>query len=218
MASFAAIVELIYRQVENRALYPTEEALLNGVNPAMRLLCLMDHMLHTERVAVSLAARRLTVDLRQVAARSHRVLRVLLGDATADTPALTLGQFAPLLPITRERLACLYPDWLRTVGVPSRWFLLGRHFVCVWPRPMAPVTLTLVCATVPPAAALATLASSPALDESQHAVIADLATPLLLYKEGAGEADRAVQQLRMRLGAEPFTEAAKRLRSRALPV
>ena len=212
MSSFAALAEQIYTHLENRALYPLPEIYANGLSPAMRLLTLLDKSLLTQRTAVTLPAFSLTIDLRSVAPRTHQVLRVVLGDATTEVQTRTASHFTPLVPTTRERLALLHPGWLKIVRVPSKWFLLGRHLLAIWPRPMTDLVVTIIAAAVPVAASVDAQALSPEIDPAQHALLAGVAACLLMVKEGAGEAERAVQRLGELVGKEAFSAAAKRLR------
>jgi len=200
----------------NREYYPAAEVCRSGLNPALRLLCLLDPTLATERTVVVLPAQSLTLDLRTVAPRAHQVRRVLLGAAGAAVVSRSAAHFAPLAPTTREALARRDPAWLRRTGIPDRWFPLGRHLVAAWPRPVTDHSLTLVCAVVPPpvtADTLTDLSSTPALDSTQHELVARVAAAILLLKDGAGEADRGLQMLMTLFGKEAFTMAAKRLRN-----
>lgn len=212
MSTMAELAEQVYLHLENRALYPLSEVYANGLSPSMRLLCLLDKSLLTQRVAVTLPAYSLVIDLRAVMPRTHQVLRVVLGDATTEVQARTGSHFTPLVPTTRERLALLHPAWLKTVRVPSKWFMLGRHLLCCWPRPMTDMVVTLISAVVPTAASVNAQSVAPDIDVAQHPLVADIAAGLLMVKEGAGEAERAVQMLSTIAGKEPFTAAAKRLR------
>lgn len=213
MPSMAELAEQIYTHLDNnRPLYPLAEVYANGISPALRLLCILDKSLLTQRVSVTLPAYSFVIDLRTVMPRAHQVLRVVLGDATTEVQTRTVSHFTPLVPTTRERLALLHPAWLKTVRVPSKWFMLGRNLLAIWPRPMTDMVVTLISAVVPTAASVNDQDVAPDIDVAQHPLVADIAAALLMCKEGAGESERAVQMLSTIVGKEPFTAAAKRLR------
>lgn len=205
MATFAALAEVIWTQLENRPLYPLAELFANGLNPAMNLLALKNPTLLTTRIETTLSASSLFLDLRTIAPRCQAVTRVLLGRADGNQIATSLGQFLPLQRTTRQSLAALHPHWLRAVGTPRTYFMLGSTLLACWPRPAADVNLTVWCAMMPRAATLTTQTVSPELDESVHDQIADLATALLRIKEGRGDTEKAVDQIAALLGldAEP---------------
>lgn len=203
MASFADLAEAIWTQLENRSLYPLPELFANGLNPAMRLMTLMQPGLLTQRIAATMPAYALVLDLREVAPRTHRVLRVLLGTAGADIPQVTSSHFVPLHWTTREALTRLYPAWLRTIAMPQKALLLGPHLLALWPRPPVDVGVTLTCAMVPTPATLMNQADRPDLDASVDDRLVDIATALLRMKEGQGDTEPALQQLSALLGITP---------------
>lgn len=214
MATIGALLEQTYQQLENRAGYTPEEVCANGLTPAMQLLCLLDPRLHTLTSVLIFPGRLLTLDLRSVMPRTHRVLRVLLGQAATDRPAdPDVSRLTPLWPTTRAQLARLHPNWITRIGMPSHWFMLGMHILCCYPRPVEDITITVVAAAVPLAARATDDQATPALDPAQHPVIADLAQWLLMIKMGSGEAERALQALQQRIEGEPLTGALKQLRS-----
>jgi hypothetical protein len=208
MATFAEMAEAIWTQLENRPLYPLAEVCANGINPAMRLMALMAPYLLMEWYEVTLPAYSLTLDLRQHAPRTHRILRVLRGAAGGDTPQQTLGAFMPLLPTTLDALSSAHPDWLRRTGLPTSYFLLGKHGVACWPRPPVDVLLTLTCAVVPTAATPETQRQTSAFDATLHDRVIDVAVQLLALKEGHGETEAALERLAALLGLEPAKGAA----------
>jgi hypothetical protein len=195
MQTYTDLAEAIWTQLENRPLYPLEELLANGLNPAMALLTLLRPTLLTRRVPAVLPAYSLTLDLRVVDARAHRVLRVLLGEHGGDIPQPTAGQFRPLLATTREALARLTPTWLHTLGVPRRWFPLGAHLLAVWPRPVVDVPLTLISAVIPPRATVDTQGMRTHLDAATDDELVDLAVAMLRIKEGSVETQQGLQKL-----------------------
>jgi len=200
MATFAALAEAIWTQVENRPMFPLAEIYANGLNPAMTLLALLHPAWCMQRTVATLPALSLTLDLRQLAPRTHQVLRVLLGRYPGDGAAMTSGQYNPLRPTTQAALAKLTPAWLRATGVPKRWFLLGAYLLAVSPRPIVDMDMTIISAVIPQRATLDTQTLSPGFDAVHDDELVDVAVALLRLKEGSVETLQALQQLPKRLG------------------
>ena len=195
MATYNDLAEAVWTQVENRPLYPLAEILANGINPAMTLLTLLRPALLTQRIIATVPAYTLTLDLRQLAPRTHRVLRVLLGTQPGDVPERTHGQFTPLHSATRANVARITPGWLRTVDLPKKWFMLGAHLVALSPRPMVDIPITIISAVTPPRITPATADLPTHLDGVLNDEVVDIAVALLRLKEGKVETEQSLQKL-----------------------
>jgi hypothetical protein len=200
MATFAALAEAIWTQLENVPMFPLAEVYANGLNPAMTLLALLHPSWCLRRTVTTLPAYSLTLDLRQLAPRTHQVVRVLLGRAPGDVSSPTAGQYDPLRPTTHAALAKLTPHWLRATGVPRRWFLLGAHLLAVHPRPVVDMDMTIITAVIPTRATLDNQTRSPDFDAAHDDELIDVAVALLRLKEGSVETLQALTQLPTRLG------------------
>jgi hypothetical protein len=207
MATFAALAEAVWTQLENRPMFPLAEVYANGLNPAMTLLALLHPSWCIARTVATLPAYSLTLDLRQMAPRTHRPLRVLLGRYPGDQALLTSGQYTPLHPTTHAALARLAPTWLRATGVPRKWFLLGAHLLAVYPRPVVDTEVTLVNAVIPTRATLNNQPLAADFDAIHEDELVDVAVTLLRLKEGSVETLQALQKLPDVLGlALPVTK------------
>lgn len=190
--------------------YPSEELVLNGLNPAQTLLCLLDPTLLTRRVAVSLAAGASFIDLRVVMPRQISIQRIVLGDVTADDPTRSLGQVKHLNYTDRVSLSWRR-DWWRHTGVPSQWYLHGRALVGLYRRCIDALTLTLIGQVVPTPFEVDTQGAVSELPIALHPLISDLGACLVLIKEGTVEAQRALSTLGTLVGEEHFAPARKAL-------
>jgi hypothetical protein len=207
MATFAELAEAIWTQLENVPMFPLAEVYANGLNPAMTLLALLHPSWCLRRTVATLPAYSLTLDLRQLAPRTHRPLRVLLGRHPGDLPLSTTGQYDPVRPTTRDALAKLRPHWLRATGVPRRWFLLGANLLAFYPRPVVDMEMTVVCAVIPTRATLDNQTLTPDFDAAHDDELIDVAVALLRLKEGSVETLQALKQLPAVLGLAVSAQA-----------
>lgn len=198
---------------QNHTFWTQDEVVTNGLNPAQRLLVLLKPMLLTQRTAVSLVADEVFIDLRVVAPRTMRMQRVCLGDVTTEDPVLTQGREGDLRPTTLSALRS-QRDWftLRR-GFPTHWYTHGVYWVCTWPRATQSLAVTVIASAVPTPLGLGEPGQVPDLPAQWHPVIADVAIPLLICKEGAGDVELAIDGLGKILGEEPFKQLSKTLRA-----
>src|SRR3990167_1320978 len=195
---------------ENTTCYPEAEVIVNGINPAMRLLCLMKPDLLNQRVALTLVAETSLIDLREHAPRSWILRRVMLGTITGDAATKTdYGEFKPLLRTSVKKIAW-QRDWFSKRGTPSSYYQHGRDWVGIYKRPTADRALTLIFRAIPTAFTTNTMSDSPAFAEVWHPLIADIATGLLLIKEGETQTAKARQMLSTALGRELFGQRIHR--------
>jgi len=196
----------------NTRLYPDEEVVQSGINPAMRLLCLFRPDALITRTTVALSAGQLTVDLRQVMPRAWRVERVLLGTMIGDDPTrvAATGEFRDLRPVSVHQLF-YRRRWLAEVGNPQYYFLWGAFLLGVYRRPTTASTITIEARSVPLPLSTAMPAAVPEVQEVYHPLISDIAVALLLMKEGITEIEKAGALLSMALNDTAFRKLLPRL-------
>lgn len=205
------ILQDIWKKLgSNTTFYPEAEVIVNGINPAMRLLCLMKPDLLNQRVAVTLVAETSLIDLREQAPRSWILRRVMLGTMTGDAPSKTAyGELKPLLRTSIEKISW-QRDWFSKRGTPEAYYQHGRDWIGIYKRPTADRALTLIYRAIPTAFTTNTMSDSPAFAEVWHPLIADIATALLLIKEGETQTAKARQMLTVALGKELFGARTQR--------
>lgn len=212
MATPLSLGDLLDRAMERLGrvvgYYSPDEILVNGLNPAQNLLVLLDPTLLTKRAPVPLIAKEAFMDLRMVAPRCLAIHRVVVGDVSADDPTRSQGLTGELHPCTREQLRW-QRDWWRKEALPSKWYMHGRHWLGVTPRPAVPLTLTLIYAALPMAFTATNLTAVSELATTLHPLLADIGAALVLVKEGQMEASRAVNLLQAWAGSEPFAPLKK---------
>lgn len=188
----------------NTTFYVEEEIIVNGINPAMRLLCLLKPELLTQRVTVNLLAEQTFIDIREQAPRNWSLRRVVLGTITGDTPTKTAyGEFVELPYLSLDHLNAR-DDWFKQRGPIQGYWLHGRFHMGVYKRPEADRTLTLIFRAVPTAFTTNTMDQSPAFADVWHPLIADVGAALLLMKEGNVQIEKARGMLTQAFGKELF--------------
>ena len=193
---------------ENSAFYPQAEVILNGINPAQRLLCLMRPDLLVQRTTVSLVANQVFIDLRQEAPRAWEIMRVVVGDVTGDTPVLSNGQLHDLTPTGLKQLS-RRRDWWRHIGLLKHYWRHSRHWLGIYRRPLAAYTLTLVYRAIPTAFRRDQFDGVPDVAVAWHTAIPKVSAALLLLKEGSAEISKAMQMLTEVFGEEPLQQAQR---------
>lgn len=188
---------------ENSTLYPQDEVILNGINPAQRLLCLMRPDLLTQRVAVSVIQNQMFIDLRQEAPRAWQITRVVVGDVTGDAPVRSNGELYDLTPASLKQLM-RRRNWWQHLGRMANYWRHGRYWLGIYRRPLTAYTLTLVSRAMPTAFRRDQFDGVPDVATAWHATIAKVAAPLLLIKEGSAEIQKAMQMLMEVFGEEPL--------------
>jgi hypothetical protein len=189
---------------EQGAFYPPAEIVRGGLNPAQRLLCLHYPLLLPFRVVVTAQVEQPFLDLREVTdaagvrmgPRIRRVDRVTLGTITDEsaTPSAGTNERTDLRRTSVQRLSW-QRDWLRERGMVRQWFLWGRLWLGLVRRPVAETTLTLMGTAIPRPLVLEEVDSEPEVVRAYHPVIAEIATGLLLVKEGDPAAQLGQQRI-----------------------
>jgi hypothetical protein len=189
---------------ENTAYYPRSDIVLSGINPAMRLLAMMRAPL-PRRVAATLGAERVTIDLREDAPRCWKLRRVVLGDITSEDPSVSgiayrSLDYASLAGIAWQR------TWFLKEGTPTHYWRFGGHWLGIYKRPVVATTITLIFDALPLPYTVDDITNNgslePELGDIWHSVIADVAFALLIIREGVGETEKAQSILSQTFGAE----------------
>lgn len=188
---------------ENATFYPPDDVILNGINPAQRLLCLMRPDLLRSRVTVTLIPGQIFIDLRQEAPRAWDIVRVTVGDVTGDTPVANDGALYDLTPTSLKQLS-RRRDWWTHIGRVAHYWRHGRHWLGIYRRPVASTTVTVVARAMPTAFRRDQVDGVPDLAVSWHTTIATVAAALLLIKEGTTEIQKALRMLTEIFGEEPL--------------
>ena len=188
----------------NTTFYVEEEVILNGINPAMRLLCLLKPELLTQRVLVTVSAEQSFVDMRESAPRHWILRRVILGDITGATATKSsYGEFFDLPYMSLDHLNAR-SDWFKQRGPIQGYYRHGRFHLGVYKRPEADRNITLVFRAVPTAFTTNTMSSSPAFADVWHPLVGDVGAALLLLKEGHTQIEKARGMLTQAFGKELF--------------
>jgi hypothetical protein len=204
------ILQRIGEKLGTFEFYTQAEMIANGLNPAQRLLCLLTPEALTQRTTITLAANEIFVDLRQSAINSWQIRRVILGTITGEDATRSNGEFRDILPASLGWMSGRR-DWFTKTGAVQRYARHGRFWLVFYRRPVQSETLTLIYRAVPTAFTTASLASTPDVQSSYHPLLADIATALLLIKEGVTESDKAVRMLSEIFGTEHFEPLRKAL-------
>jgi hypothetical protein len=182
---------------EQTTFYPEEEIVANGLNPAQRLLCLTYPFLLQKRVLLSIYPEQVFTDLRSITPTIRKLNRVVLGDVFAPlgSPVSATGELKRLHVTTINRLAGLN-DWMRQTGTTTKYWMFGPYWFGLWKRPMTTLSVTLLYDAMPTQLTLSALTAIPDVDQVYHPLLADIATGLLLCKEGDPESGRGVTMIR----------------------
>ncbi len=206
------IIQLVNLKLgEQSAFYPQSEIVLQGINPAQRLMCLAYPALNYVRTTVTVVADQPFIDLRQLTDSSGAIIgnrfrsirRVVLGNVVDNLHSVstTTGELRQLRSSTVKRLAG-QNDWLAQRGEVRRYWLWGQYWMGLYKRPIDTTVLTVIYAaaptpfTVDPVTGIpnspTTIPDTPAV---YHAVIAEIATGLLLLKEGNPQSERGMARI-----------------------
>lgn len=206
--NLGAIIEQVKHKLGDQTTFYTDvEIVDHGINPAQRLMCLAYPTLNLVRTAVTITTDQPIIDLRElldgatiIGNRFRKVRRVSLGDITADlaTPTAATGELQKLEQTTVQRLAGRN-NWLSLRGEVRQYWMWGQYFLGVYKRPIASTTLTIVYSAAPAPLALATPTGVPAIPAVYHPVIAEIATGLLITKEGDPQTTRGMTRVKMGL-------------------
>jgi len=202
------LVQMVWNRLDNNmTYYSKEEVILNGINPAQRLLVLFKPELLQQRVSVSVSKDQAFIDLREVAPRAWRINRLVLGTIPGVSASggggteVTYDDKQALKRMSLSQLAWRR-TWFRERGKIRGYYSVGRFRIGLYKRPAEARTLSLVYSAMPTAFTINDLASTPDIAETHHAQLADMAAALLLMKEGIVEMDKARRMLEIVLGRE----------------
>lgn len=199
------LIQLVSLKLGEQTLfYPPEEVVSAGLNPAQRLLCLVYPLLLRTRYTWTVNADLPFIDLRQitdansviVGNRIRRVVRVILGDVSADTPVINAatGEYRELVATSIKRLAATN-DWMAQKGEVRKYWLWGKLWLGLYKRPIDTTTVTIIFDAAPVPFSLVTPDQVPSVQSAYHPVIAEVAAGLLLQKEGKIEGERGLQKI-----------------------
>lgn len=193
------------RMDENDAYFPQDVIIVNGINPAMRLITYARPHLLVRRVVFTTNANFSILNLRAIAPRYWRMLRVVAGDATGDLATPSGTDAFPLTPATLKQVRWRR-DWYVQTGTPRHYWLWGEHYLGLWPRPNRQLTFTLIFSAIPLAFTsndvFVNPSPEPELPSIWHPLIGDTAAALLLIREGIGEVEKAQAILQNLLTSE----------------
>ena len=195
--------------------WPQDEVVSNGLNPAQRLLCLLKPDLVTVRTVITQEVDDTLIDLRVKVPRSFRLQRITLGDVslTASGPVATQGRMGDLRRISLASLR-QQRDWMtRFAPVSTHWYTHGLTLIGLWPRNSRQVTLTLTHAALPAPLTWSVPTQEPDLPTQWHPVIADLAAPTLMLKEGQTEVEIALKAMEAIIQTEPVRQLLKQMQA-----
>lgn len=203
MTTFDLIQRTQQHLGEQTSFYTDDEIVVNGLNPAMRLLVLARPQLLRQRATVTITADLPFYDLREVQPRIRRMRRVVLGTITGDDPVRTVntGELRDLTPTTVMKLGSKH-SWFADKGPVEHYWVWGTHWLGLYKRPLTDVTITLVYDALPTAMNVDLPNVEPAVMAAYHPVIADIAAGLLTVKEGTPEAERGLARVQAALGLQ----------------
>jgi len=191
----------------NHELYPRADIILNGLNPAIRLLCILQPALYTVRALVSMVAEQAFIDLRDLPQGIVTPSRLVLGDVRTQDVALPASGVVQRLDRAVLSQVMTRRAWWRTTGVPRWWYRLGAYLIGVFPRPVYANTVTVIGSGYP-VLDVDELEAEVPLSEGIQPLIADIAMPYLLLREGGEKTQNAVSRLQELLTQEGLVGAA----------
>jgi hypothetical protein len=204
-----ALIQLVSLKLgEQSAFYPSAEIVVQGINPAQRLLCLAFPALNYQRTAVTIIADQPFFDVRTLLDTNNNVIgnrfrsvrRVVLGTVTTDTPTVSsiTGDIRPLHQTTVQRLAG-QNDWLGQHREVQKYWMWGAYFLGLHPRPVVQETITIIYTAAPNIFDISVLTDVPTVPAAYHSTIAEIATGLLLCKEGDPQSSRGLARIQTAL-------------------
>lgn len=211
------LVSKTYAKMENNTTFWTrEEVILNGLNPAQRLLMLYKPELIVTKTTISLSEDQCFYDLRTSGTNLLvRLQRVIVGDATTDPVTPSQGRFYRLRTATINGLRTK-GDWLKKrAPYPTHYARYGMFWLVIYPRQSLSHTLTLIANAIPAALGTGLESGNTEVDipESWNNLLPEIAAALLLLKEGAGESSESIRMLSSILSKEDIEGITKKLAS-----
>ena len=188
---------------EQSLFYSPEEVIRSGINPAQRLLCLVYPLILNQRATATVGADLPFIDLRQVTDASgiiignriRKVNRVMLGNVRGDAPVhnAVTDELFELRETTVAALSKRANDWMSQRGLIRHYWKWGTYWLGLYKRPITATTVTIIYDAVP--AQLMDDADDPQTQDVYHRTIAEIATGLLLIKEGEPQGSRGLQRI-----------------------
>ncbi len=185
--------------------YTDAEIVVNGINPAQRLMCLVHPPLNYIRTTLTVTADQAFIDLRTlldgslaiIGNRFRSIRRVTLGTVTGNlaTNTVATGELQKLDHATVKRLSARN-DWMALRGLVRKYWLWGPYWLGLYERPIASTTITILYAAAPAPLVITSLSASPDIAAVYHPVIAEIATGLLIMKEGNPQTARGLARIR----------------------
>lgn len=201
---------------EQPLFYPPDEVTRSGINPAQRLLCLTYPLLLTQRVAVTVDPDLPFIDLRGVTDASgviignriRGIVRVVLGNVESDAPVrnAVTGELSELRETTIGALSKRSNDWMSHRGLIRHYWQWGTYWLGLYKRPITATTVTIIYGASP--AQLVSGSDTPQTQDVYHPVIAEIATGLLLVKEGSPQGERGLKRISEALQLKQQGQAA----------
>ena len=188
---------------EQSLFYPPEEVTRSGINPAQRLLCLVYPLLLSQRAIVTVNPDLPFIDVREVTDsagvrlgnRIRRVNRVVMGNVTGDSPVhnAVTDELFELRETTVGALSKRANDWMSQRGLIKHYWKWGSYWIGLYKRPITATTITIIYDAIP--AQLVIDSDEPQTQDVYHRVIAEIATGLLLLKEGNPQGERGLKRI-----------------------
>lgn len=200
------IITLVEQKLGSQTTFYTDaEIVVNGINPAQRLMCLAYPPLNYIRTALTVTADQAFIDLRTlldgssaiIGNRFRSIRRVVLGTVTDDVATVTAatGELQKLEYATIKKLAGRN-DWMSMHGLVRKYWLWGPYWLGLYQRPVASTTITIVYTAAPAPLVIGSLAALPDIPAVYHPVIAEIATGLLIMKEGNPQTARGMTRIK----------------------
>lgn len=188
---------------EQSLFYPPEEITRSGLNPAQRLLCLTYPRILQQRATITVDPDLPIIDLRQVTgtdgvilgSRIRSVRRVVMGNVLTDAPVhnAVTDELFELRGTSVAALSKRANDWMSQRGLIRHYWKWGTYWIGLYKRPITATTITVIYDGVP--AQLVFDGDEPQVQDVYHRVIAEIATGLLLVKEGNPQGERGLQRI-----------------------
>lgn len=202
--TLAEIQQLVSQKLgEQTAFYSFEEIARSGINPAQRLLCLVYPQLLRQRITTTVNADLPFIDWRTITDANGAVIgnrirtiqRIMLGNVSGDAPVrnAATGELIELRETTIWALSRRSNDWMRHQGQVRHFWQWGPIWLGLYKRPIDTTTITMIYDATP--APLVVPTDTPQVQDVYHRVIAEIATGLLLVKEGNPQGALGVQRI-----------------------
>lgn len=196
--TLAELVELTREKLGGSAAFYPQDLVVTFLQYAQNVLSLSPQYRVRARAAYTLVAGELLIDMRALLPRYLSTRRVILGTVATEVASRSLGLVQPLFRTTLPALAAR-PRWLEVQDVPRQWFPHGKTLIGLWPRPTTSTTVTAVVNSLPTPFDVNNLEAESDIAASNHGFLSDVATGLLLLREGTLEGEKGVQMFQRAL-------------------